>query len=163
MLRHVSTTSLNNNNYYSEHAVAQTFRNRRKSEGEKLHDAKQIKVLSCAMVVRGGIRRRRNNRAMGFSSSSVRVKPCLITWSRCKVPVPSGELDGRIHKQYAKDAHRPEICRQTHLTMSYSIKDNFVRMPFIILKDLAHSCSKCVHMSIISLPDLTCYRVAFIV
>lgn len=43
--------------------------------------------------------------------------------------------------------------------MSYSLKDNFVHTPFIIPKDLAHSCSEYVHANVISLPGLTRYRV----
>lgn len=98
---------------------------------------------------------------MGFSSPSVRVKRRLITWSG-KVLASSGELDGRIQKRYAKDAHR-----HRHEIGSLDTPDNVVQFkgqfcvhtPFIILKDLAHSCSKCVHANVISLPGLTRYRV----
>ena len=47
MPRHVSTISLNNNNYYSEHAGARPFHNRPlKIQRRKLGSVEQIKALS---------------------------------------------------------------------------------------------------------------------
>lgn len=109
MPRHVSTTSLNNNNYYSKHGVALkpfVIVPRRKSVGEKLHDTEQIKVLSCAPV---GTRRRVSGgdeiiaRDRIFILVGICVKRALITLAWQSLRHREGP-DGRIHKRYANDA-----------------------------------------------------------
>jgi hypothetical protein len=80
MLRHVSTTSLGNNNYYSEHGAAlkpPLIVPRRKSMGEKLRDTEQIKALSCVPAI-AGVSRGGEIMARDRIFLTVRVKRALI-------------------------------------------------------------------------------------